>query len=121
MPALKCRANLQLVVPAIAPSGELEARWQAGVSSFGLLVAVALDDIIQDALDLGMVMGQAEVAFHNSRIGLQPHINVEGLRLPVAAGDLDVVNTEVAVDNVLTVDDVLAVRLAAQVIVLSLG
>ena len=63
-----------------------------------------------------MIVGQTEVAFHDSRVRLQPHINVEGLRLSVSAGDFDVVNPEVAIDNILTVDDVLPVGLAAQVL-----
>ena len=63
-------------------------------------------------------MGQAEVPLHNPGpiAVLEPNIDGKGLRLPMAAGDLDIVSAQVTVDDILAVDDVLAVGLAAKVI-----
>ena len=79
---------------------------------------LACNDIIQNALDQGMVVGQAEVPLHNPGpiAVLEPNIDGKGLRLPMAAGDLDIVSAQVTVDDILAVDDVLAVGLAAKVI-----
>ena len=56
------------------------------------------------------------MAFNDPQRFLAPYIDGKGLRLPMAARDLDIVSAQVTVDDILAVDDVLAVGLAAKVI-----